>query len=108
MKIIFATVSSSAQFSEVLTLAGAGNRLLSFYELQNRENPKAFLESFVLTGLNPKRKTNRKRKWNYSVPQYSKFRVMALLDRLADYETNPRDEDEEHVDYEENRSDEQA
>lgn len=93
MRIIFATVAGSPLFSKILTDAGAGDRLLSFYELQ--EARPGYLEHFIKTGLSLPGRGASARKIDWSASGYLKFRRMALYQRIEEYDALGPDEPEE-------------
>jgi hypothetical protein len=78
--IIFATGTTSAGMSIVLTDAKIWNRLLSYYELKDKR--PNFVSLYVKTGLIPghKYRPAKQDKWG---SQYVKHRTLKLVNRLA-------------------------
>lgn len=70
MRLIFATIVSARHFSSMFTEMGVNDRLLSYAELLYA--PPDFLESFVTTGVHPKKVKGRRLRdetWDSPVPR---------------------------------------
>lgn len=92
MRIIHATVLSSRQFQTTLTECNVNSRLLSYYELRNHS--REFIKHYCKYGVHPPTQRTRvlpKVKWDKR--DYTKWRRLALLERIRIYETSPEEKE---------------
>jgi hypothetical protein len=88
MRVMMATMMHNGQFSQILNKAGARNRLVSYWEIMNRD--EELLHKFVADGITDINYTPRpvRDDWNET---YLSHRSMMLLKRIKTYGSQETD-----------------
>jgi hypothetical protein len=83
MKVIMATMMHNGQFSQILNKAGARNRLVSYWEIMNRD--EELLHKFVRDGITDVDYVPRRARDDWTNDTYLSYRAMMLLERIEGY-----------------------
>lgn len=84
MRIMMATMMYNGQFSQILNAANARNRLVSYWELMNRDDQ--LLENFVQHGITDINYTPRPARVDWKNETFTSQRRMKLLERIRSYD----------------------
>lgn len=83
MRIMMATMMHNGQFSMILNAAGARNRLVSYWEIMNRD--EELLHKFVEDGITDLAYTPRPARDDWDNETYLSHRAMKLLERIKQH-----------------------
>lgn len=89
MRIMMATMLHNGQFSRILNAAGARDRLVSYWEIMNRD--EELLHKFVQDGITDTDYTPRPARDDWDNETYLSLRAMKLLERIKGYGSNETD-----------------
>jgi hypothetical protein len=89
MRVMMATMMHNGQFSQILNKAGARNRLVSYWEIMNRD--EELLHKFVADGITDINYTPRPARDDWENETYLSHRSMMLLKRIKTYGSQETD-----------------